>query len=246
MKRINNIFIYTIIAFLSIITIVNAEECSVVDKNEIKTKASNIRIVYQTGVEDVKAKDYDDQEVDSLSRYVDIKIFNISSDLFIRMKSSGEKATIEDVLLDYKNMGPDGTITVRLPALDVVSEYTFEIFSYSENCKGDIVRTIRLTIPKYNFYSQLEACADAKESYLCQEYITFDLDQDKFYEQLKDYKEKGATDADVLVNQTVALNKIASFSSKAKYVIVSLLIAGGLVITFFIIKNNRKKNGLWK
>ena len=32
----------------------------------------------------------------------------------------------------------------------------------------------------------------------------------------------------------------------AKYVIVGLLVVGGLVITFFIITKNRKKNGLWK
>ena len=249
MKRMNNIFTYTIVAlicFVSLIVKVQAAECSAVDKNEIKSKASNIRINYVAGVQDVKTKDYDDREVDAQSRHIDIKIFNLSSDLFMRVKSSNSNIKIEEKLIDYHNMGPDGSITIRVPALDVVQEYIFEAFSYSDNCKGEIVRTIRLTVPKYNTYSQLDVCSDIKEFYLCQEYITFNIDKDKFFDQVNNYKENGATNADDLMDETSALNKIVASSSKTKYFIVGILLVGGIVATYFIIKNNRKKNQIWK
>ncbi len=249
MKKMNNIFKYTIIAlicFVSLVIKVQAEECSAVDTNEIKSKASNVRINYVPGTKDVKTKDYDEREVDMLTRYVDIKVFNISSDLFIRIRSSSDNIKFEEQLLDYHNLGPDGSITVRVPALDVVQEYTFEVFSYSDNCKGEIIRTIRLTVPKYNPYSQLDICSDIKEFYLCQEYITFDINKDKFFEQVNNYKENGAANADVLMDQASTLNKIVASSSKTKYIIVGLLLVGGSIATYFIIKDNRKKNQIWK
>ena len=249
MKRMNNIFTYTIVAlicFVSLIVKVQAAECSAVDKNEIKAKASNVRINYVPGIENVKTKDFDDREVDAQSRYIDIKIFNLSSDLFMRVKSSDDNIKIDETLVDYRNMGPDGAITIRVPALDIVQEYVFEVFSYSDNCKGEIVRTIRLTIPKYNTYSQLDICSDIKEFYLCQEYITFDINKDRFFDQVNDYKENGAANADVLIDQTSALNKIVASQSKAKYFIVGILLVGGIAATYFIVKNNRKKNQIWK
>ena len=249
MKRINNIFIYTLIVLICFVTaigIVKAEECTLVEKNELKSKASNIRINYITGTKDVEGKDYDGSTVSAISRYIDIKIFNITSDLFVRIKSSGDNVNIEEKLMDYHNMGPDGSITIRIPALDVVSDYTFEIFSYSTNCRGEVLRTIRLTIPKYNSYSQLEACKDNKDFYLCQEYITFNIDKDNFYKQIDEYKEKGGANADVLINEANALNKIVNPNSKLRFVVVGLLLVGGIIATYFIVKKNRKKSQLWK
>ncbi len=247
MKRLNKfLFLLVMIIFSLFIMDKNVKaagetQCSLVEKNELKTKAANIKINYEINTTEKKVKDTNGEELTVPTRSVDIKIFNITSDLFITMDSSNQNVSMESKRINYTMMGADGAITLRLPSLDIISEYIFDIYTFSDNCQGDVVRTIKLTIPKYNVYSQLEACSGIESYYLCQEYITFDVNPDTFYEKVNDFKENGQVTADDLINQQNLANNIVIKSPTAKYIIIGLIIVAGIVATYFILRKNKKE-----
>ena len=76
---------------------------------------------------------------------------------------------------------------------------------------------------------------------MCQEYITFDIDSDKFYEQIANYKENGGQTADDLLYKNNTKNILAK-SSNFKYFVVGLLVACGAVATYYIVKKTKKNN----
>lgn len=214
----------------------NSMECTVMEKTDIKTKASNIRVTYVPIVVN--------NDNDTTSRAIDLKIYNVTSDVFLTVSSSSSNVTIDEIQLDYRRIGPDGSITLRIPSVTEVAEYKIEVFTRGTFCSGEVVRTIKITIPKYNFYSQLEACDGISEFYLCQEYITFNIDKSSFYTQTASYKEKKENPelADIIINDSTSAREINALdNSKRKYLIVGLVIAGGVVATFIIIQKNKEK-----
>lgn len=242
-KKINLLIAFLLLFFVLVKT-VDASECGVVEKTDIKTKASNIRVTYVPQVID--------NGDGTTRRVIDIKIYNVTSDVFLTIGTTGTQVTADKQILDYQKIGPDGSITLRVPSVTEMSEYQLEIYTNGIYCSGDVVRTIKLTVPKYNFYSQLEACDGISEFYLCQEYITFNIDKSTFYEQTAAYREKmeNPETADLILNDNnVASHKIAiADNSRKKYVAVGLIIAGGVVATYIIIKKKKEKqnqNEIW-
>jgi hypothetical protein len=247
MKNIKRILTYTFILIIALsfsFVTVRAEEeitgCTVEKDNVIRQKANAIRVNY-VPVQTEEKKVTDGNEESLSKRFIDIKIYNVTSDVFLNFRSNNEKVTVKSETFDYQKIGPDGSITIRIPALSVVAEYIIDVYSYSEACNGEIIRTIRVTIPKYNFFSQLEACNGAEDFYMCQEYITFDIDSDKFYEQIASYKENGGQTADDLLYKNNTKNILAK-SSNFKYFVVGLIVACGAVATYYIVKKTKKDN----
>ena len=225
--------------FFSFFQVVRAEEgteCSVTEKVDIKSHASNIRVTYVPVVVN--------NNNDTTSRAIDMKIYNVTSDVFLNISSSGNNVYIDDLTLDYRKIGPDGSITVRIPSVTEVAEYKIEVYSRGTFCNGEVIRTIKITIPKYNFFSQLEACDGISEFYLCQEYITFNIDKSSFYKQTADYKEKkdNPEASDFIIQDTTTSHEIKAIdNTKRKYLIVGLLVAGGAVATYIIVKRSKEK-----
>ena len=143
-------------------------------------------------------------------------------------------ATIADI-------GRDGTLTFRQNMIDRKVNYEFKIMSDEYGCHDQTLRTIKLSLPIYNSYSQLEICSEIPEYYLCQEFVTSPVDGSTFYDKVDAYKakllEQGGNEQG---DNTGAINKTFANASKYKYLIVGIIVALGVVITIVIIK--RKEN----
>lgn len=223
--------------------------CSLEKKNSLRTLAANVTINYQPVEVSDGTSGIDDEgnAVDVLSYYFDVKIYNINSQLKVLVKSADEENN-NQVLLTYKNMGSDGAITARKKVGIELSNLVFEIYGSDETggCSIEKLRTIKLTLPKYNNLAEREICADIPEFYMCQKYISYDIKPEKFSEEVKKYKEKkekeqSDSEAEVEDNNTVT-DKAADLINKNKYIIVGAIVLAGVIITVIIVR--RKKSVL--
>ncbi len=233
--------LFTIMISILFIIPVKAD-CAITDRRIVQEHAANVKVTY---VPTEIQKERDNGELYN-QRIIEIKIYNTSPDNMYVLKSSSSNIALVEKHFLAPEKEEDNPVTFTVQSTDMIISFELYIYSNLNECTGELLKTIRFSLPKFNYYSQLEACNGIPEFYLCQEYITFDINKDKFFEQVNNYKENGAANADVLMDQASTLNKIVASSSKTKYIIVGLLLVGGSIATYFIIKDNRKKNQIWK
>ena len=240
-----------ILALIIFIGDVKAEEnndvpvCSVTRLNELRKQASNLKVTYVPIEVEEKLTNPDPENGITVvnENYVDVKLFNMTSQLKAHVVVKGGNGTFEKDVTYLDEKIDDDAITFRQQASNVNIEYEFQIYSndFSE-CMDEKLRTLKITIPKYNFYSELDVCKDIPDYYLCAPYTTYNIDGSTFYERVEEYKEKINNQEIVEVGEenTGAVNQTFSVISKYKYIIVGVIVAIGVVITVITVK--RKKS----
>ena len=253
MKKKNIVFIF-ILTLLTITFIgkVNAEDkddvpvCSNSRLSELRKQASNLKVTYvPVKVEEQQKPDPENGITKVSENYVEVKLFNMTSQLRAHVIVNGGSGSYEKDVTYLDEKPDDDSITFRQLASNVNIEYTFEIYSddFSE-CMNEKLRTLKITVPKFNFYSELDVCKEIPDYYLCAPYTTYNIDGSTFYDKVADYKEKlnnqeivGEDDSNNgVVSQTI------STLSKYKYVIVGVIVAVGVAITVIVIR--RKKSAI--
>lgn len=247
MKKEYIFFVITMIFSLFLFTdTIFAEEsttktCTAKQLSELRQIAANVKVSYLPKTEIVE-NEYEDVETGAAKytkRYLDVKIYNMNTKLYVEVKNDVGYENIVSI----NELGDDGTITFRQAPLDKKVNYTFTVKSAAYGCETNVLRTIKLTLPMFNAYSQLDICAEIPDYYLCQEYVTQKVDGTTFYDRIDSYKEKLASqdETDEEQNNTGTVNKIFKSASKFKYLIVGIIVVLGVVITIVIIKEKEKK-----
>ena len=211
--------------------------CSNADIVELSKVASNVKIVYEPY--EYKPDGFDDENSPNYSviyYMMDIKIYNVTSDISIGVVGEDGGYTV-----DMKNMNSDGVIVLRSKDTKTIKNYTFNVYSKSANCSNKILRTIKLTVPKYNQYSSRSACDDIPQYYLCHQFINFDVDASNFISNIENYKEKLKKKQIVDNNKkddktSVATQKILKSVSDNKFTIIGGILVIGVVITVLILR----------
>jgi hypothetical protein len=247
MKRKKNLLLIIVMAFFLLIGNVKAAEeeeelCKPTELSALRSMAANVKVAYFPTSEVVESNtpNFETDHTTSYLNYMDIKIYNINTKLEVIVKAKGIEESYRST-----HVGPDGTITLRQTPQNEVVNYTFEVRSFEGGCYDRVLRKIKLSLPRYNFYSQLAACSDIPDFYLCQEYTTIKIDGATFYDKVDEYKAKLLSieeqeKADE--NNTGAVSQALSSVSKYKYVIVGVVVVIGVLLTIFIL--NRKKSVL--
>lgn len=245
MKR--NFFVLTImLAMFLFIGNVNAEEktCKPTELSELRTLAANVKVTYvpTTVVEKLEVPEPEVGADTVTARYLYIKIYNVTDKLLVTVTNGGDSVSggIKKTL-SSKDIGSDGAITLRQRSISEMVDYNFKIFSTAYGCSGETLRTMKLTLPRFNYYSELDICKDIPDYYLCQQYTTFKVDGATFYDKVDEYKAKLLTQKDDEVEDNTGLfNKTMNAVSDYKYVVVGIVVAIGVVLTIVILK--RKKS----
>lgn len=218
--------------------------CSAANLNELKMMAANVKVSYvpneikkETGASGEHGITYETIKV------LDVKIFNLTSKLYVQVTSGGNKLTGDEHLVSLKDVASDGAATIRQPAQKEPITYNFKIYSDNYGCSNKVLRSFSLTLPRYNYYSTMETCQDIPEFYLCQEYTTFAIDGTTFFEKVDDYKSKLSDepkDSEGITSEgSDIVSDTISLVSKNKYIIVGVIVALGVVITIIILKKKR-------
>ncbi|HAB66905.1 MAG TPA: hypothetical protein DCE23_06015 [Firmicutes bacterium] len=200
-------------------------------------------------MEGTEEKEYYDgisgEMVSTKEQLLYIKIHNMNSKLYITYEVSGNNLINnpnDNKILTLEDVGPDGAITLRHTQISEMATYTFKIASDSYGCGNKILRTVRVTLPKFNYYSRFTVCQDIPEYYLCKPFVNFNPDNDKdFDEKVKAYKEKLAEQRKNNEDEDDGnpISDVVSSVSKYKYLVVGIVVAVGVVITILVLKRKR-------
>lgn len=215
-------------------TTVYADSCSLEDKTELRTMASNVSVSY-VPTDELKTN----EEGDYYEYYLDVKIFNINSYLRVEVidSSTGMKYN-----LGVDDVSIDGAITMRQSQSEMVKNLIFNVYGSSSDCYATPLRSMKLTLPKFNYFSERAICEDIPEFYLCQKYVTYDIDSKTFVDDVLEYKEKynnqKGENGEEEVKDSLA-SKALSGVSKYRYIIALVIIAGGIAVTIVVLKKKR-------
>ena len=243
-----NKFLMLIVMMLASILVignVKAEEgntCSATDLNKMRQLAANVKATYvpnsiKTGE---KSDQMNDEEI--LEDVLDLKVYNVTKALSLRFDYSGEGVVAGSFVLSYADADKDGVVTVRQKDYHRVINYVITVIANYGSCSGQKLKTIRITLPMFNYYSRLEVCEGIQDYYLCQPYVTTEVGSADFFDKVENYKAKMLKNEVIKVDEDNNNVITATFTGvkKHKYLIVGIVVGIGVVATVLILK--RKKS----
>ena len=216
------VLIITLFVFVNIIGIakVNAGAiCTEKDLNELKMKAYNVSLSYKI------------KKTKEGVHYYEITITNLQ-DGFV---AKGSGVTIYG----------DGEVKIAERLL--TDNLNFEIDLYAgpyTACKNQKIYTKKLTLPRYNIFSEREECIEYEEFPLCNPWykekvteFTFETELQKYINSLKKVEEEKST------KEKSTIEKIIDFYIENKIITIPITIAvvGGITV-IIINKIKRRKS----
>ena len=210
---------------------VKAETCSKEKYKELKQLADEIKVEYELVPADEEDKKYVGESFYSYTMYIS----NVSEELNVQVKGyTFTKADQVNGTITLKKYFPQGGYTVKLNVYG----------NAKSGCSETLIKTIKVSLPYYNYYSTKEECKDNADKYpICRTNAnTNNMSEEKFLETLEkqkveyenrattpkeEKKEKGILD---IIKENIAL-------------ILTVLVAIVLVIVLIVVKvNNNNKN----
>ena len=207
-------------------------KCGSTVKSKDLQAASNIKIAYETVEFDPK------DGTDRIFYYVDITIYNIPDEVYIEVHNSKSGKTYN---IDSSQTNDDRSIKLRQKDTSDIVNYTFTIKARTLECYGETLRTIKLSVPKYNTYSQRAICADIPEYYMCKTFVNYNIDGSKFLKSVTDYKEglEEKENEQVKEGKTSVVAVTAKAVSKHKGLIIGIALVIAVVCTVLVIRRKR-------
>lgn len=242
---------YIILSLLSFCFVVNvsAEECSYEKQVELNNIASTVKATYEEVEIDTGETTYYvnpetdevdiNKEVSVTQKGFDIKILNITDDLYITItnQNTGDSKDY------YYSNSNSGTISLGVINAQEITTYSIKISAY-RNCSGQELRTINLVIPKYNEYSELAFCNENPDFQYCQKYVTsedYDITFEQFYKAMEKYKEENPLKEEIVKKEDK--DKFKEFFEKNKKVLIiaiAILIVGGTTTVIIVIRRRSR------
>ncbi|MDD4705727.1 MAG: hypothetical protein PHS24_00735 [Bacilli bacterium] len=166
----------------------------------------------------------------------DISIYNILDDVYITQTNDFDN---EEVNI-YYDESTKGVYTFKTDNTTDIINYTYNIYSNLEGCRGEPLKTFSFTKPKINMYSQYGICKGLEDFDFCQKYITEELNltESQLYEKVQAMQkttEKAKKDKDNKegISDFIIDNYI--------YFIIGTIVLSGTVVGYIIV---RKRSAL--
>ena len=246
--------LFSIITFGLSITSVSAV-CSYEERAELNNQIGNIEASYeviQVESEGASPPDYilGTEEEENYVSYTDalqINILNLTEDLYAIVTNDYDESQVRYNYADTNN----GNITILWQNIDELATFTIEIYSSSNtNCADTLLRTIRLSLPRYNEYSNYGMCDNLPDYYLCQRYVFFEPVTFSYFsqsvlaqlEEIQNEEEEGTGEADTWYESVFNFLD----EHKVPFIIggVTLLIIAGVIVV--IVVRKRRRSIIWK
>ncbi|MBR1416314.1 MAG: hypothetical protein IJ572_00660 [Bacilli bacterium] len=229
MKK-KKIFVLLIALMMSFTIKVEASTCSSARVMELSSLANNVNVSYEKYDKKVESfvSELDDEEVEYTYPAFYITIYNLPDELNVAATMNETKETIHVKSSDKE---ADGVIYIDTGEASSIKNFTIKIRSNDSNCLNEVYRSINITTPMFNSFSQTEACHDNPDFNLCQEFSNVDYSNVSirtFNESIEKYN----TQVNEEKNQKTVKNVI--------WIVLALVIVvliGGIV--FLLIRRKR-------
>lgn len=228
------IFIAFISLFMFNLTTEAASLCSYQEQTDLNQKAANVKVNYEIVEEKVT---YPDGE--GTRELFKINFFNLSNEFYVIVKNDVNSEEKRINSSDTKN----GSYSFNWDNKETVTNFTIEIYTTNEtNCPEELYKTIYLTTPRYNHFSETEACQDHKDLSYCQKYVNFDISEEDYFAKLNSFNNI-KEDEKVKVDDTKNNNVIINFINDYKWYIVGGLAVVIVITAAITVINNKKMKG---
>ncbi len=177
----------------------------------------------------------DERESENIDTYyrMQVNIYNVTEDLRIQVDNVTEnrKYTFNYSNTDKGELALDAGLPVEIRNINV------DIYG-TGLCSTEKLRSIPITIPKYNRMSDYDICNEIPDYYMCQTFVVndYDMTEMEFKEKaLKEVKKREDEDKDIPI--------IDFFTKNWKVILVVVLIVGvgGAVTTVIVVRNRRRR-----
>ena len=244
-----NIYYALLLVFGLLMTVgVKASTCSDKRVLELSSLANEVNVSYQQY--DKVVDEYDsetfvdenDEDAHTRSTYPAyyLTVYNLPNDLNISVTRDDTK---KNVVASAKDKEEDGVLYIDTGYAAKVKLFTIKIRSNDSNCKNEVLKTVAITTPKYNKFSQYNSCQENPEFNLCQQFTTTDysdVTNEQFIEKLEEYKAKKAEEEKR--KSSIFYNIGKFFENYGLYIIIGVVIIGVAIIVIYI--RRRKKSRL--
>lgn len=130
---------------------------------------------------------------------IELKVSNLTSDVYIIVKNSLNDETKKYMFEDTT----DGVFTFEGVSLDEKVTYTFEVYSNKYDCINEIIRSFSLKTKIYNTYSTMLTCVQYPDFSLCDEFVDQRVSYNTFFAKLDNYKNGKEKEAEKNVQQAL-------------------------------------------
>lgn len=205
-----------------------ASMCSSEEKVSLNRKVANIKAKYEVAEETIPTVDYP-----MIVQYINVSLTNITEEFYINVKSDDGNFN-QNYFYDALN---SGIINIRWDNLDEVVTFTIDVYTSNKTgCPNEKLKTLYLTIPRYNKLSENNQCVEYNDFYLCGEFVNFgEVSQETFDKEIEQYIKKINNEPVKEENDgSEEDNKFIKFVNAYKFYIIGsvVLIAGiGVIIT---------------
>ena len=216
--------------------------CSATEKSKLMQEAANVKVTYlPVSVSRTSTDSESGYTMDVEAKYLEVRIYNLSDNFHIDVNYGGNGLDNSSFTVTRSDINTeDGAYAFRQNGTDANVNYTFNIIADTGGCVGNSLRSIQLTLPKYNYYAELETCKDIPDYYLCQDFTTYNIDGLTFYDKVDQYKEKlAAAESNAKKDNNSTVSKTLTAVSKHKYLVVGVIVAIGAVITVIVLRKKR-------
>ena len=160
--------------------------CNYEEQARLNREVSNVKVSYEIITQPYADQSgcYPPEDIENPEDYlckgefIQINKLNINESMVVNIGNNYYDREYRYNYSDTENGNLSFILTnddgVEISYNEDVIEYTIEILASSETgCEGSGLRTIYLTVPRYNVYSNVAPCDEMSDYYLCEKYVTY-------------------------------------------------------------------------
>ena len=226
--------------------------CNYEEQARLNREVSNVKVSYEVVTKEIgqdrcsPLEGFEDMPYTCTAEFIQINILNINENMTVRLENDDYDFR-RDYSYEDTNNGAIAFFLTDEKGNEIefnpkVTELSVEILASSETgCEGSALRTIYLTVPRYNNYYGLGYCDGLDDYYLCQKYVTY---PEVTYEQFsKTIANEIAEREEQQEEELKWYQKIWEFVVEHKTAFIAggiiIVVAGGGTAAYIIIRRRR-------
>ena len=247
MGKIKKAIIFSMLFLFS--TSVKAETCGYEEKAKLNNEAANVKVNYEIKQRQLDKNNYnppdaivgteDEANWNPTVDYFQVNILNLTENIYVEVKNDQNNDTTKY----YYNNSQDGKIAIDWLNLENVAKFTITVKSTdASGCTDRTLKTLNLTLPRYNEYYEYSLCQSIPDYYLCQKYVTFDEVKLGYFTK-KVYEEIDKKNQKEIEKNLKWYEKAWNFIKDHKVAFITggvIIVAAGATITVVIIRKRRR------
>ena len=166
-----------IFTFLVLVPTSKAATCGYEEKAKLNNEVANVKANYEIKERVLDRGEYsppdglENEEYVAKTDYIEVHILNITKNMYVVVTND---LNGESVTYGYDDAN-NGNISFTRTELDSLITYTIKVYASNETgCEGSTLKTLYVSLPRYNDYSTYDICKELPDYYLCQRYVTYE------------------------------------------------------------------------